>query len=426
MTAILAALRLGFVGRPIAAASPGDLLPVLVAIALLCVVGLTRRTHPSTAWLAVIAIAFVVTIDLATYVREVVQARRPSLDDPAWRWLAITVSLSATLAVGSSAAYAFSRPRMKAGRLGVAATLAVLLVITGIAAWAIANPSDVTFVNPASGLGSLGLVTRAFLVMTPLLTAVGIAGDILPSAERARARVALTHRGAASRGDRLAGWARAFADEVSPGRSRARWAVLSERHRFARDIHADVVPGLRRVLADAERGAEPDRLATSLREVLADLEAVGESQHPIQLEIGGLVPALAWLAERLERRADLRITLDVDDPPPGQDGDVPRDVAATTFSVAALALGNVAKHAPASDATVRVRAGRDLVDLAVSDDGPGITDEAIATARANGRRGMADMAAEAATIGATVEIRPGPGGVGTIVAFTWRATGTDR
>jgi signal transduction histidine kinase len=100
-------------------------------------------------------------------------------------------------------------------------------------------------------------------------------------------------------------------------------------------------------------------------------------------------------------------------------------VAATTFSVAALALGNVAKHAPASDATVRVRAGRDLVDLAVSDDGPGITDEAIATARANGRRGMADMAAEAATIGATVEIRPGPGGVGTIVAFTWRATGTD-
>jgi signal transduction histidine kinase len=262
--------------------------------------------------------------------------------------------------------------------------------------------------------------------MTPLLTTVGIIGDILPSAERARARVALTHRGTASGGERLVGWARAFADEVSPGRSRARLAVLSERHRFARDIHADVVPGLRRVLADAEHGAEADRLAASLREVLADLEAVGETQHPIQLEIGGLVPALAWLAERVERRTDLRVTLDVDDAPPGQDGDVPTDVAATTFSVAALALGNVAKHALGSHATVRVCAGRDLVDLTVSDDGPGITDEAIATARANGRRGMADMAAEAATIGAVVDVAPGPDGAGTIVTFRWRATGNGR
>jgi signal transduction histidine kinase len=180
------------------------------------------------------------------------------------------------------------------------------------------------------------------------------------------------------------------------------------------------------VLADAESGASADHLATSLREVLADLEAVGEAQHPIQLEIGGLIPALGWLAERLERRADLRVTLDVDDPPPGPDGDPPSDVAATAFYVAALALGNVVKHAPQSHASVRVRSSSDLIDLSVADDGPGITDEAMAAARANGRRGMADMAGEAATIGAVVNVGRGAGGIGTVVTFSWRAAAKDR
>ena len=418
MTAVLAALRLGIVGPGSELVAPDDVLPVLIAIGLLCVIGLTRREHGSVAWLATIGAAFVVTIDLATYAREVL----PVFDATTWVWLSIAVSLVAALAVASAAAYGFSRPRLKAGRLGVEATIVAALVITGIAVWAIANPSEAAFGGRiASGLGSLGLVTRAFLVLTPLFTAVGIIGEILPPAERARSRVALTHRGSSSRSERARAWGRAFADELSPGRNRARWAVLSERHRFARDIHADVVPGLRQVLAEAERGAPTDRLVMSLRSVMADLEAVGEAQHPIQLEIGGLIPALEWLAERVERRADLSVSLEVEEPSPATEGELPPEVAATAFYVAALALGNIVKHAPESHASIRVRAGPDVVDLTVSDDGPGITDEALATARANGRRGMADMVGEAATIGAVIDVGPGSGGVGTAVTLWWEA-----
>src|SRR4029453_12177409 len=145
-----------------------------------------------------------------------------------------------------AAAYGFSRPRLRAGRLGVEATLVATLVISGTAVWALSNPTDVTFIGAtASGLGSLGLVTRTFLVLTPLFTAVGLVADVLPAPERARGRVGPAHGGAASRTERVRGFARAFADELSPGRSRARWAVLSERHRFPRDIHADRVPGPR-------------------------------------------------------------------------------------------------------------------------------------------------------------------------------------
>src|SRR5262245_8584016 len=421
MAVVLALLRLGVVGQGARVDATDDVLPLLLAIGLLCVVGLARRTHRSAAWLATIGASFILTIDVATYAREVRSAVED--DDVAWRWLGIAVSLSATLTVASAAAYAFSRPRFKAGRLGVHATIVVASLIAAIALWAVANPTDATFIGrTASGLGSLGLVTRTFLLLTPLLTAIGIFGDVLPAAERARRRVALTHRGPASLGGRGQAWLLAFVDELAPGRARARRAVLAERTRVARDIHADVVPGLRQALAAAERGASPDELATSLRDVLVDVEGGGQAPHPIQLEIGGLVAALEWLAERVERQSSARITLAVEGPPLAGPGEPPPDVAATAFRVAALALNNAVRHASASDPVITVRPGASVVEVVVADDRPGITAEALAAARENGRRGLADMAAEAAAIGATVDVGPGPGGRGTVVSFSWRGS----
>jgi signal transduction histidine kinase len=420
MTVVLAALRLGIVGPRIGVDSPDDVLPLLIAIGLLCVVGLTRREHRTAAWLATIGATFVVTIDLATYAR----GAQASVDPVTWQWIAIVVSLSATLSVASAAAYGFSRPALKAGRLGVEATVVAALAITGIAVWAIANP-DAALLDGriASGLGSLGLVTRAFLLLTPLFTAVGIIGDLMPAAIRAQRRVLLTHRGATGRSERARAWLRAFADELAPGRSRARWAAVSERTRIARDIHADVVPGLRQALADAEGGIPADRLAASLRDVLADVEAVGATAHPIQLEIGGLVSAIEWLVERVEGRSRIVVTLEVVDPPAddGEAGEPPGDVASAAFRVAVLALSNIAYHAPESHTTVRVRSEPRWVELSIVDDGPGISDAALAAARAQGRRGMADMAAEAAACGAIVEVGPGPEEAGTAVSFWWEA-----
>jgi signal transduction histidine kinase len=419
-TAVLWILRLGVVG-PEPTASPDDLVPALIATALLCVAGLTLRTHSSVNWLAIIGAASVATADLARYARLV----RADVDAVTWQWLAIAVSLSALVALGAATAYASSRPGL-AGRWISVGGIAVMLVVSAAAVWAVTNPSNTTFDFIAgSPLGSLGLVTRSFLVLTTAFVVIGILGDLLRPAERAWHRVGLTHRAPGRPVQKLRAWAEAFADELSPGRARARWAMLAERSRVARDLHADVVPGLRAALADAERGASPDQLAAALRDVLADVEAVGGAQHPIQLEIGGLVPALEWLVERVERRAHLPVTLDIEE---GADyaGEPPKDIALTAFHVTALALGNVVRHAPESQAAVTVRAEADLVEVSVRDDGPGISEEAIVAARANGRRGMADMAAEAAACGAIVDVGPGPGGVGTLVTFAWRATNGDR
>ena len=415
MTVVLALLRLGVVG-PLPPSSPYDVIPLLIATAFLCVVGLGRRSHPSIAWLAVIGAAFTVTIDLALYARTV----RPGVSADAWRLLGIAVGVSAVIAVGAAAGYAACRPRLQRRWLTVAGAVAVGAVGL-LASWAVANPTDTTFTED-SDLGSLALVTRTFIVLTAAFTLLGLVGDALPAADRARHRSATESPPTAPLRAGFVAWFRAFVDELSPGRGRARRAVLAERTRVARDIHADVVPELRRVLADAERGVPPERLAGSLRDVLDHVEAVGALQHPIQLEIGGLVAALEWLAERVESRAGVTV-VNVADPVPGAAGEAPREVSAAAFRIAALALDNVARHAPGRIAVVEVRAEASAVDLSISDDGPGIREEAVAAARSRGRRGLADMTSEADECGGRLEIGHGPGQAGTCVAFSWRAAG---
>lgn len=415
LTILLALVRLGMIG-PLPAGSPDDLLRLLVAVALLLVAALTHGTHPTTAWLATIGSATVVALDLAIYARVV----RALVDQTAWQWLAIAVSLAAILAVATAVAYAASRPVLRGGRFTVEATVVATLGVSGLAVWALNNPSESVFgIGEGSPIGSLGVVTRTFLVATVAFASLGVVGDVWPSAERAWRRAGLLRPAPASRLELVQAWLPALADELSWGRRRARTAVLAERSRLAADLHADVVPGLRRVLADAEGGAPAESLASSLREVLAEVEAVGGERHAVQLDIGGLVPALAWLAERIERRSDVTVTIDVEDtasPPPP-------DVAAAAFRIAGLALTNVTWHAPGSHAAIAVRADAAAVDMTIRDDGPGVTPEAIASAQSAGHRGIADMAAEAAACGGSLDVGPGADGTGTAVTFTWRAAG---
>ena len=410
---VLGWLRL-FGPESLGTGGPERFIPLLLALGFLCVVALARHEHRTSAWLAAIAAGFAVTVDLASHAR----VSRPTLAENDWRLVAIAVSVSAVVAIGAATAYAATRPRLRRRWLTVEAVV-VLVAIAGLAAWAVANPEDAT-IRTGSALGSLALVTRSFIVLTAAMTVLGVVGDAIPAAERAARRIVLTHGRPASRADRTVGWARAFIDELSPGRTTARRAVLEERTRVARDIHADVVPGLRQVLLDAERGTSPDRLATALRDVLDDVEAVGLVQHPIQLEIGGLVAALEWLVERVERRSGVTITIDIDDAGISAPGEPPADVAAAAFRVAALALGNVVRHAPGSQAAIRVATARDQLQLSICDDGPGLDDAAVSAARAAGRRGIRDMVTETGACGAGLTLRPNAGG-GTCVDFRWSA-----
>jgi signal transduction histidine kinase len=61
----------------------------------------------------------------------------------------------------------------------------------------------------------------------------------------------------------------------------------------------------------------------------------------------------------------------------------------------------------------------DLIDLVITDDGPGIGPDARVEAAMAGRRGLDDMVAEASACGASVTVSDAAPGVGTTVRFLW-------
>ena len=275
----------------------------------------------------------------------------------------------------AAVAYAADPRRRLARWVPVVGGLAVVALLAA-SVWAIATTG---LAAPPTGadatsLGNLSVVTRATLGSVVLFVGLGLLGDARPAAARARRSLAITRPTPHTPSERAAyamAWLRAFIDESAPGRTRAHRAALSERSRIARDLHADVVPALRRALAEAERDGSVEKLAASLREVLHEVDALVGSEHAIQLEFGGIVPALEWLAERVEERSTVRVTMNVEDWPDGRASQPPTEVAAAAFRVAGLALDNVIRHAPGSQATVHVRVGQDRVRLVIADDGPG-------------------------------------------------------
>ena len=106
-----------------------------------------------------------------------------------------------------------------------------------------------------------------------------------------------------------------------PARSDARReATEAERARLAADLHAHVLPELRRAAAAAASAGAPPEMQVDLRRALEDVEQLMHQRQSIVLEQFGLVAALEWLAERTEERSALRVQLDLDGAVPGRPG----------------------------------------------------------------------------------------------------------
>ena len=159
----------------------------------------------------------------------------------------------------------------------------------------------------ALSIGDLALVTRSAIAGVLVFTVLGIVGDLRPAGHRTRARLA--DGSDASGGPlgvigRTADAARIFIDELTPGGRRARRAADDERTRVGTmEIHADIVPLVRRALWEAEHGGSPERLALALRDVLAEVDGLASDRHSVALDELGLLPAIEWLAERTEERS---------------------------------------------------------------------------------------------------------------------------
>ncbi len=186
-----------------------------------------------------------------------------------------------------------------------------------------------------------------------------------------------------------------------------------ERMRLAADVHdglaQDLAVALREV-AFLEDDPSPE-LAAPSRERLR--EAVGAAHRLVRARLedlavsaplGGLRAAVAEVCDR-HRRRGLALALEVQ----GADVDVSPEAVAVVIRVLNEALTNVAKHAFASSAVVRLELGEQWVDVFVEDDGVGYRLDR-APGLEDGHFGLTIVRRRVASAGGEVTVDPRPGG----------------
>ena len=246
------------------------------------------------------------------------------------------------------------------------------------------------FVTDAGGLRVDGRIAAGFIAIATL---GGMWVDLGGPIGRARAR-----------GGGPPAFPRALADELLPtSTAMRRQGVEHERARLAAELHARVLPDLRRAAEAAEAtGTASDPLAVGLRHAVEDVEELMHGRQSVVLEEYGLVAALEWLAERTQQRRPLVVELElgganVDDP-----GAVTKPVARAAFRIAQLAVDNVVRHASATHVVLHLTVDAAHFELGIEDDGTGFEPASGRVARAG--RGLLDMRAAAAEIGATLGV----------------------
>ncbi len=189
-----------------------------------------------------------------------------------------------------------------------------------------------------------------------------------------------------------------------------------ERARWARELHDSILQGMgsRRVLLSAAlKSGDPKRLTSAvedgLRDVVRDIDDLRRlitELRPATLDQLGLVAALEDLAERVGHNAevDLATDLRIDA------GHLDPELETVVYRLAQEALTNVAKHAAASRAELRIGVGEDRLDLLVSDDGRGFD-----PTREYSGFGLTGMRERVELAGGELRIESKPGGPGTKV-----------
>jgi signal transduction histidine kinase len=169
---------------------------------------------------------------------------------------------------------------------------------------------------------------------------------------------------------------------VRASRRRIVTAALEERRRLETELRLGPGARLQRVssLLDAVSPSDvPEGLVDQARNQAAraacDLRDLAQGLHPLALRAAGLGGAIVELAAS----APLPVAVEI------EGHEVPVDVAETAYYVCAEGLTNVARHARARSASIRLSRESDRLQVIVADDGAGGADP-----NGSGLSGLAD------------------------------------
>lgn len=200
--------------------------------------------------------------------------------------------------------------------------------------------------------------------------------------------------------------------------ARSVWRVQEdERRRLARELHDGIgqhLTALRhRLEALASAANYPDELRPVLQTAsqlcqtaLEETRSLSRFLRPQILDDLGLVAALGWLARSMSESSGVKIELDIAEVPSQIDG----EVATLVFRVAQESLTNMARHAGAQSAVLRLRLRAGHLQLLMVDDGRGCDAEAALALASNGQStGLASMRERVRLFGGQFQFSSAPG-----------------
>jgi PAS domain S-box-containing protein len=157
-------------------------------------------------------------------------------------------------------------------------------------------------------------------------------------------------------------------------------ALEAERSRVAHELHEEFGQSLTAMKMDLEAlrdklpPARPDLQdrALAIRAIIDGLVAstrqIASDLRPLMLDDLGLAAALEWLTQSFSQRCGIAVTLTVDNAL----AQVPEPYASTLYRIAQESLTNIARHAQASVAVMRLEMAGGCAQLTVRDNGRGI------------------------------------------------------
>jgi signal transduction histidine kinase len=203
---------------------------------------------------------------------------------------------------------------------------------------------------------------------------------------------------------------------------RTTYAQEAERKRIARELHDETGQALT-ALAAGLRGisklmVKNPEAAISQIDQMQEISAhsLGELRHlindlrPSHLDDLGLVAALHWQVDQVNKRGNTAVGLDL----VGQPRDLPSETETTLFRIAQEGLVNVLKHANAKSARLLLSYEQDRVQLRVEDDGYGFNPAEILEPQKGRAWGLIGIQERAALLGGEVSIESTPGKGSTI------------
>ena len=141
-------------------------------------------------------------------------------------------------------------------------------------------------------------------------------------------------------------------------------------------------------------------------EALESLRMTAQGLRPRIIDDLGLVAAVEWIAEELERDYQIQVKVEVE----GMERELTPEAQIVLFRIAQEALNNIRKHAQASRVAIKITSDDDVITMTITDNGTGFeVPERVEDMVSTGKLGLMGMYERARLLDGSFQVKSQPG-----------------